>query len=130
MQQTLIQIRVDRPLKEEVSDIFSSLGIDMSTAVRMFFQRCRKVRGSFLPIVLFLCLGTGHLSRNGHPRQRLHAICVVSLRNPLLVVLRSTLTISIKCPAGHMSVSPPSLSLNPCLSQSSGLLLVGDISLS
>ena len=45
MQQSLIQIRVDRPLKEEVSEIFSSLGIDISTAVRMFFQRCRRVKG-------------------------------------------------------------------------------------
>jgi addiction module RelB/DinJ family antitoxin len=45
MQQALIQVRVDRPLKEEVNDIFSSLGIDMSTAVRMFFQRCKKVKG-------------------------------------------------------------------------------------
>lgn len=43
--QSLIQIRVDRPLKEEVSEIFSSLGLDMSTAVRMFFQRCRLERG-------------------------------------------------------------------------------------
>ena len=45
MQQSLIQIRVDRPLKEEVSEIFSSLGIDISTAVRMFLQRCRRVKG-------------------------------------------------------------------------------------
>ena len=43
--QSLIQIRVDRPLKEEVSEIFSSLGLDMSTAVRMFFQRCRLEKG-------------------------------------------------------------------------------------
>ena len=45
MQQALIQIRVDRPLKEEVSEIFASLGIDISTAVRMFLQRCRRVKG-------------------------------------------------------------------------------------
>ena len=45
IQQSLIQIRVDRPLKEEVASIFSSLGIDMSTAVRVFFQQCRKVKG-------------------------------------------------------------------------------------
>ena len=45
MQQSLVQIRVDRPLKEEVSEIFSSLGIDFSTAVRMFLQRCRRVKG-------------------------------------------------------------------------------------
>ncbi len=37
--QSLIQIRVDRPLKDDVSALFASLGIDMSTAVRMFFQR-------------------------------------------------------------------------------------------
>ena len=42
MEQALIQVRVDRPLKEEVSEIFSSLGIDISTAIRMFFQRCRQ----------------------------------------------------------------------------------------
>ena len=61
MKQTLIQIRVDRPLKEEVSDIFSSLGIDMSTAVRMFFQRCRKVRG--IPFALTL--------EDDHPKVRM-----------------------------------------------------------
>ena len=61
MQQMLIQIRVDRPLKEEVSDIFSSLGIDVSTAVRMFFQRCRKVRG--IPFALTLA--------DDHPKVRM-----------------------------------------------------------
>ena len=45
MQQSLIQIRVDRPLKEDVSAIFASLGIDISTAVRIFLQRCRRVKG-------------------------------------------------------------------------------------
>jgi len=43
--QSLIQVRVDRPLKEDVAEIFTSLGIDVSTAVRIFFQRCRAVRG-------------------------------------------------------------------------------------
>ena len=45
MQQSLIQVRVDRPLKEEVSEIFTSLGIDISTAVRIFLQRCRRAKG-------------------------------------------------------------------------------------
>ena len=45
MEQTLIQVRVDRPLKDDVSEIFASLGIDISTAVRMFFQRCRLEHG-------------------------------------------------------------------------------------
>ena len=52
MQQALIQIRVDRPLKDEVAEIFTSLGIDMSTAVRMFFQRCKRIKG--IPFALTL----------------------------------------------------------------------------
>lgn len=43
--QSLIQVRIERPLKDEVSAIFESLGIDVSTAVRMFLQRCRAVKG-------------------------------------------------------------------------------------
>jgi len=43
--QSLIQVRVERPLKEDVTEIFTSLGIDVSTAVRIFLQRCRAVRG-------------------------------------------------------------------------------------
>jgi addiction module RelB/DinJ family antitoxin len=50
--QSLIQIRVDRSLKEEVSDIFSSLGMDISTAVRVFFQRCRAEKGIPFPLTL------------------------------------------------------------------------------
>ena len=50
--QSLIQIRVDRPLKDDVSALFSSLGIDMSTAVRMFFQRSRAERGIPFPLTL------------------------------------------------------------------------------
>ena len=52
MKQSLIQIRVDSLLKEEVADIFASLGIDISTAVRIFLQRCRKVQG--IPFALTL----------------------------------------------------------------------------
>ena len=52
MNQTLIQIRVDRPLKDDVSEIFSSLGIDISTAVRIFLQRCRREKG--IPFALTL----------------------------------------------------------------------------
>ena len=47
---TLVQVRVDRPLKEEVSTLFESLGIDISTAVRMFFQRCRAEQGIPFPL--------------------------------------------------------------------------------
>ena len=43
--QSLIQVRVDRPLKDEVSSIFEMLGMDISTAIRMFFQKCKMERG-------------------------------------------------------------------------------------
>ena len=52
--QSLIQVRVDRPLKDEVADIFTSLGIDTSTAIRIFLQRCRAVRGIPFPLTTVL----------------------------------------------------------------------------
>lgn len=41
----LIQVRVDEKLKKEVTEIYESLGIDMPTAIRMFLNRSRLVRG-------------------------------------------------------------------------------------
>lgn len=35
----LIQVRVDQRLKEEASDIFKELGLDLSTAIRAFLKR-------------------------------------------------------------------------------------------
>ncbi len=61
--QSLIQVRVDTPLKEAVSEIFSSLGIDTSTAVRMFFQRCRIEGG--IPFPLTLPQGSNRTARIG-----------------------------------------------------------------
>ena len=39
MATTLVQIRVDDTLKDEVSKIYEQLGLDLSTAVRIFFKR-------------------------------------------------------------------------------------------
>ncbi|MDY5122975.1 MAG: type II toxin-antitoxin system RelB/DinJ family antitoxin, partial [Treponema sp.] len=39
MANTLVQIRVDEKLKDEVSAIYDQLGLDLSTAVRIFFKR-------------------------------------------------------------------------------------------
>ena len=49
-EQALVQVRIDRSLKDEVSKLFESLGFDISTAVRMFFQRCRAQRGIPFPL--------------------------------------------------------------------------------
>lgn len=37
-EQTVIQVRVDSELKEQVSEIYERIGIDIPTAVRMFFK--------------------------------------------------------------------------------------------
>lgn len=44
-EQSLVQVRVDKSLKEEVSDIYETLGMDLPTAIRMFLTRSKMVRG-------------------------------------------------------------------------------------
>lgn len=45
MATSVIQVRVDDNLRQEATEIFEDLGIDMSTAVRMFLKRTVKERG-------------------------------------------------------------------------------------
>jgi DNA-damage-inducible protein J len=40
-----IQIRVDDTLKTNIEELFSSLGLDISTAVRMFFSAALREQG-------------------------------------------------------------------------------------
>lgn len=44
-EQTLVQFRVDKELKQEVTAIYDALGIDLPTAFRMFMKRSKMVRG-------------------------------------------------------------------------------------
>ncbi|MCD8023627.1 MAG: type II toxin-antitoxin system RelB/DinJ family antitoxin [Lachnospiraceae bacterium] len=44
-EQALVQVRVDKTLKEEVSEIYETLGMDLPTAIRMFLTRSKMVRG-------------------------------------------------------------------------------------
>ncbi|HBP25276.1 MAG TPA: RelB/DinJ family addiction module antitoxin [Oribacterium sp.] len=44
-EQALVQARVDKELKQEVSEIYEALGMDLPTAIRMFFVRSKMVRG-------------------------------------------------------------------------------------
>ena len=44
-EQALVQARVDKELKQEVTEIYESLGLDLPTAIRMFFVRSKMVRG-------------------------------------------------------------------------------------
>lgn len=39
MASTLVQIRVDEDLKNEASDIFERLGLDLPTAIRVFLKK-------------------------------------------------------------------------------------------
>lgn len=51
-EQTLIQFRADRDLKNEVTDIFEELGMDMSTALRMFLVKSRQIKGLPFDVIL------------------------------------------------------------------------------
>ena len=41
----MIQFRADKKLKQEVTEIYDSLGIDLSTALRMFMNKIKMVKG-------------------------------------------------------------------------------------
>ncbi|MGN0592675.1 MAG: type II toxin-antitoxin system RelB/DinJ family antitoxin [Ruminococcus sp.] len=43
--QVLVQFRVDSDLKNEVTEIYNALGMDLPTAFRMFMMRSKMVRG-------------------------------------------------------------------------------------
>lgn len=43
--QTLIQFRADKQLKQEVAEIYEAMGMDLPTAFRMFMTRTKQVRG-------------------------------------------------------------------------------------
>lgn len=44
-EQVLIQFRADKALKQEVSEIYEKLGMDLPTAFRMFMARSKMVKG-------------------------------------------------------------------------------------
>lgn len=44
-EQVLIQFRADKALKQEVTEIYERLGMDLPTAFRMFMTRSKMVRG-------------------------------------------------------------------------------------
>lgn len=44
-EQALVQVRIDKDLKQEVSEIYEALGMDLPTAIRMFFARSKLARG-------------------------------------------------------------------------------------
>ena len=44
-EQVLIQFRADKALKQEVTEIYERLGMDLPTAFRMFMTRSKMVKG-------------------------------------------------------------------------------------
>lgn len=45
MDNSQLQIRIDKQLKSEVSVIFSNMELDLSTAIRLFFKKSLQVKG-------------------------------------------------------------------------------------
>ncbi len=44
-EQVLIQFKADKALKQEVTEIYERLGIDLPTALRMFMAKSKMVKG-------------------------------------------------------------------------------------
>ena len=67
-EQVLIQFRVDRELKQDVSDICEALGIDMPTVFRMCMKQMKITRGipfsTKLPYKPFIMLVIFHFVKN------------------------------------------------------------------
>lgn len=45
MATTLVQVRVDEDLKNQAATVYDALGLDLSTAVRMFLKRSVMLKG-------------------------------------------------------------------------------------
>ena len=48
----LLQLRIDENLRKEASDVYSQLGLDLPTAIRMFLTRSVQVRGIPFSMIL------------------------------------------------------------------------------
>lgn len=51
-EQALIQFSVDRDLKNEVTEIYKTMGLDLQTTFKMFMMRSKLVRGIPFPTSL------------------------------------------------------------------------------
>lgn len=63
--QTIIQVRVDQELKEQAAAVFDSLGIDIPTAVRMFFKATVRMQGLPFSTALNSAAPTNDYSSDG-----------------------------------------------------------------
>ena len=52
MSNSLVQLRIDDNLKNSAIDLFSKLGMDLPTAIRIFLTRSVQVRGIPFPMQL------------------------------------------------------------------------------
>ena len=52
MATTLVQVRIDDELKNQAAAVYDALGIDLSTAVRMFLKRSVMVNGVPFDMIL------------------------------------------------------------------------------
>ena len=52
MSNSLVQLRIEDSLKNRAVELFSKLGLDLPTAIRMFLTRSVQVQGIPFPMVL------------------------------------------------------------------------------
>ena len=72
-EQTLIQFRADKTLKQEVTEIYESIGMDLPTAFRMFMVRSKAVKGLPFPAVMSDDIITHAEAKNAFAKLRLQA---------------------------------------------------------
>lgn len=69
MATTLVQVRIDDELKNQATAVYEALGIDLSTAVRMFLKRSVLVNG--VPFNMTLPKGNSKAERAARALQEL-----------------------------------------------------------
>ncbi|MBR0253483.1 MAG: type II toxin-antitoxin system RelB/DinJ family antitoxin [Synergistaceae bacterium] len=62
MSSSQFQLRLDNQLKEEATQVFSNLGLDLPTAIRIFLKRAVQVHGIPFPMQLKGELNSGMLA--------------------------------------------------------------------
>jgi DNA-damage-inducible protein J len=74
MATTLVQVRIDDELKNQATAVYDALGIDLSTAVRMFLKRSVMVNG--VPFNMTLPKGDDKARRAARALQELSKAAV------------------------------------------------------
>lgn len=95
--QSFLQVRVDRKLKQEATDVLNEIGIDMPNAIRMFLKRIILERG--LPFETKLPENKIEVMENGIER----SVALIPAKPSLRVSIDEYLKLLCLVPAGKVT---------------------------